>query len=74
LFADEVRMWVFEETLPTGEKLSESINQAHVRAELVPFLVCFTLEQVVPCTIVIIFCSYRVSGELQILARYKAWN
>jgi glycerol-3-phosphate dehydrogenase (NAD+) len=55
LFADEVRMWVFEETLPTGEKLSESINQAHVRAELVPFLVCFTLEQVVPCTVVIIF-------------------
>ncbi|KAL3526359.1 hypothetical protein ACH5RR_011015 [Cinchona calisaya] len=28
-FHDEVRMWVFEETLPNGEKLSEVINQTN---------------------------------------------
>jgi glycerol-3-phosphate dehydrogenase (NAD+) len=28
---DEVRMWVFEEILPTGKKLSESINEQNVR-------------------------------------------
>lgn len=27
---DEVRMWVFEETLPSGEKLSEVINRTNV--------------------------------------------
>lgn len=27
---DEVRMWVFEETLPNGEKLSETINKVNV--------------------------------------------
>lgn len=26
-------MWVFEEILPTGKKLSESINQANVRVQ-----------------------------------------
>ncbi|VAH86294.1 unnamed protein product [Triticum turgidum subsp. durum] len=35
-FHDEVRMWVFEETLPTGEKLSESINQAHENCKYLP--------------------------------------
>jgi hypothetical protein len=30
---DEVRMWVFEEILPTGKKLSESINEENVRTE-----------------------------------------
>ncbi|KAL6960495.1 glycerol-3-phosphate dehydrogenase (NAD(+)) [Sarracenia purpurea var. burkii] len=29
-FHDEVRMWVFEEVLPGGEKLSEVINQTNV--------------------------------------------
>jgi hypothetical protein len=29
--SDEVRMWVFEETLPTGQKLTEVINQTNVR-------------------------------------------
>lgn len=27
---DEVRMWVFEETLPSGEKLTEVINRTNV--------------------------------------------
>lgn len=27
---DEVRMWVFEETVPSGEKLSEVINRTNV--------------------------------------------
>ncbi|XP_044978620.1 glycerol-3-phosphate dehydrogenase [NAD(+)] isoform X2 [Hordeum vulgare subsp. vulgare] len=35
-FHDEVRMWVFEETLPTGEKLSESINQANENCKYLP--------------------------------------
>lgn len=30
---DEVRMWVFEEILPTGKKLSESINEQNVRVQ-----------------------------------------
>ena len=30
---DEARMWVFEEILPTGKKLSESINEENVRTE-----------------------------------------
>lgn len=28
---DEVRMWVFEETLPNGEKLTEVINKTNVK-------------------------------------------
>jgi len=32
-FYDEVRMWVFEEILPTGKKLSESINEQNVRVQ-----------------------------------------
>jgi len=27
---DEVKMWVFEETLPSGEKLTDVINQTNV--------------------------------------------
>ena len=29
--SDEVRMWVFEETLPSGEKLTEVINRTNVK-------------------------------------------
>jgi hypothetical protein len=29
--SDEVRMWVYEETLPNGEKLTDVINQTNVR-------------------------------------------
>lgn len=29
--SDEVRMWVFEEVLPNGEKLSDVINKTNVR-------------------------------------------
>lgn len=28
--SDEVRMWVFEETLPSGEKLTDVINRTNV--------------------------------------------
>ncbi|CAI9752612.1 unnamed protein product [Fraxinus pennsylvanica] len=35
-FHDEVRMWVFEETLPTGEKLSEVINQTNENVKYLP--------------------------------------
>jgi hypothetical protein len=28
--SDEVRMWVYEETLPSGEKLTDVINRANV--------------------------------------------
>ncbi|KAL1564255.1 glycerol-3-phosphate dehydrogenase (NAD(+)) [Salvia divinorum] len=35
-FHDEVRMWVFEETLPTGEKLSEVINKANENVKYLP--------------------------------------
>uniref|UniRef100_A0A0D9VAU5 Glycerol-3-phosphate dehydrogenase [NAD(+)] n=1 Tax=Leersia perrieri TaxID=77586 RepID=A0A0D9VAU5_9ORYZ len=35
-FHDEVRMWVFEEILPTGKKLSESINQANENCKYLP--------------------------------------
>jgi len=30
-WADEVRMWVFEETLASGEKLTDVINKKNVR-------------------------------------------
>ncbi|WVZ14969.1 hypothetical protein V8G54_012535 [Vigna mungo] len=30
-FHDEVRMWVYEETLPSGEKLTDVINRTNVR-------------------------------------------
>lgn len=29
--SDEVRMWVFEEVLPNGEKLTDVINKTNVR-------------------------------------------
>ncbi|CAI9111158.1 OLC1v1011309C2 [Oldenlandia corymbosa var. corymbosa] len=35
-FHDEVRMWVFEETLPNGEKLSEVINQINENVKYLP--------------------------------------
>ncbi|OEL12874.1 hypothetical protein BAE44_0026112, partial [Dichanthelium oligosanthes] len=33
---DEVRMWVFEEILPTGKKLSESINKENENCKYLP--------------------------------------
>ncbi|CAO2833095.1 unnamed protein product [Amaranthus hypochondriacus] len=36
IFHDEVRMWVFDETLPSGEKLSEIINQTNVNVKYLP--------------------------------------
>ncbi|XP_019447428.1 PREDICTED: glycerol-3-phosphate dehydrogenase [NAD(+)]-like isoform X2 [Lupinus angustifolius] len=35
-FNDEVRMWVFEETLPGGEKLTEVINQTNENVKYLP--------------------------------------
>ncbi|KAF9605586.1 hypothetical protein IFM89_017929 [Coptis chinensis] len=35
-FHDEVKMWVFEETLPTGEKLTEVINQTNENVKYLP--------------------------------------
>ncbi|CAL0323250.1 unnamed protein product [Lupinus luteus] len=35
-FDDEVRMWVFEETLPGGEKLSEVINKTNENVKYLP--------------------------------------
>ncbi|KAL4193545.1 hypothetical protein AMTRI_Chr06g200070 [Amborella trichopoda] len=35
-FHDEVRMWVFEETLPSGEKLSEVINRENENVKYLP--------------------------------------
>nr|CAB3479567.1 unnamed protein product [Digitaria exilis] len=35
-FYDEVRMWVFEEMLPTGKKLSESINEENENCKYLP--------------------------------------
>ncbi|GAB4847912.1 hypothetical protein Ancab_026972 [Ancistrocladus abbreviatus] len=35
-FRDEVRMWVFEETLPNGEKLSQAINQTNENVRYLP--------------------------------------
>uniref|UniRef100_A0A0E0LAR5 Glycerol-3-phosphate dehydrogenase [NAD(+)] n=1 Tax=Oryza punctata TaxID=4537 RepID=A0A0E0LAR5_ORYPU len=35
-WSHEVRMWVFEEILPTGKKLSESINQANENCKYLP--------------------------------------
>ncbi|KAH7847727.1 hypothetical protein Vadar_029622 [Vaccinium darrowii] len=35
-FHDEVRMWVFEEELPSGEKLSEVINQTNKNVKYLP--------------------------------------
>lgn len=35
-FQDEVRMWVFEEKLPTGEKLSEVINNTNENVKYLP--------------------------------------
>lgn len=35
-FHDEVRMWVYEEILPCGEKLSEHINRTKVNAKYLP--------------------------------------
>lgn len=35
-FYDEVRMWVFEEILPTGKKLSESINEENENCKYLP--------------------------------------
>ncbi|KAJ3683157.1 hypothetical protein LUZ60_013384 [Juncus effusus] len=36
IFHDEVKMWVYEETLPTGEKLSETINKNHENRKYLP--------------------------------------
>ncbi|XP_010528202.1 PREDICTED: glycerol-3-phosphate dehydrogenase [NAD(+)] 1, chloroplastic-like [Tarenaya hassleriana] len=33
---DEVRMWVFEEVLPNGEKLTDVINKAHENVKYLP--------------------------------------
>ncbi|KAG6421733.1 hypothetical protein SASPL_118290 [Salvia splendens] len=35
-FHDEVRMWVFEETLPSGEKLTEVINKTNENVKYLP--------------------------------------
>ncbi|XP_015579541.2 glycerol-3-phosphate dehydrogenase [NAD(+)] isoform X1 [Ricinus communis] len=35
-FHDEVRMWVFEETLPSGEKLSDVINRTNENVKYLP--------------------------------------
>ncbi|XP_050232697.1 glycerol-3-phosphate dehydrogenase [NAD(+)] isoform X1 [Mercurialis annua] len=35
-FHDEVRMWVFEETLPSGEKLTDAINQSNENVKYLP--------------------------------------
>ncbi|EOY02594.1 PREDICTED: glycerol-3-phosphate dehydrogenase [NAD(+)] [Theobroma cacao] len=35
-FHDEVRMWVFEETLPSGEKLTDVINRTNENAKYLP--------------------------------------
>lgn len=35
-FHDEVRMWVFEEVLPSGEKLSEVINRTNENVKYLP--------------------------------------
>ncbi|KAL0288162.1 UNVERIFIED_CONTAM: Glycerol-3-phosphate dehydrogenase [NAD(+)], partial [Sesamum calycinum] len=35
-FHDEVRMWVFEETLPSGEKLSQVINRTNENVKYMP--------------------------------------
>ncbi|XP_021594720.1 glycerol-3-phosphate dehydrogenase [NAD(+)] isoform X2 [Manihot esculenta] len=35
-FHDEVRMWVFEETLPTGEKLTDVINRTNENVKYLP--------------------------------------
>ncbi|KAK3012828.1 hypothetical protein RJ639_010420 [Escallonia herrerae] len=35
-FHDEVRMWVFEETLPSGEKLTEVINRTNENVKYLP--------------------------------------
>ncbi|XP_065876899.1 glycerol-3-phosphate dehydrogenase [NAD(+)] isoform X1 [Euphorbia lathyris] len=35
-FHDEVRMWVFEETLPTGEKLTDVINRNNENVKYLP--------------------------------------
>ncbi|XP_075493033.1 glycerol-3-phosphate dehydrogenase [NAD(+)]-like [Primulina tabacum] len=35
-FHEEVRMWVFEEVLPTGEKLSEVINRTNENVKYLP--------------------------------------
>lgn len=36
VFCDEVRMWVFEETLPTGEKLTDMINRMNENVKYLP--------------------------------------
>ncbi|XP_020082751.1 glycerol-3-phosphate dehydrogenase [NAD(+)]-like [Ananas comosus] len=36
MFHDEVRMWVYEETLPNGEKLSHTINQTNENCKYLP--------------------------------------
>lgn len=42
--SDEVRMWVYEETLPSGEKLTDVINQTNVRTISSPICIqCFYL-------------------------------
>lgn len=42
--SDEVRMWVFEEVLPNGEKLTDAINKTNVKnmddAVLYLFIYC----------------------------------
>lgn len=35
-FHDEVRMWVYEETLPSGEKLTDVINRANENVKYLP--------------------------------------
>ncbi|RHN50508.1 putative glycerol-3-phosphate dehydrogenase (NAD(+)) [Medicago truncatula] len=35
-FHDEVRMWVYEETLPSGEKLTDVINQTNENVKYLP--------------------------------------
>jgi len=43
--SDEVRMWVYEETLPSGEKLTDVINQTNVRTISSPICIqCFSFN------------------------------
>jgi hypothetical protein len=75
-------MWVFEEILPTGNKLSESINEQNVRvrARLLFLLLDQQIKWLIyDMTLVIMTLNKKtlfllVTGELQILARYKAWK
>ncbi|KAL2942971.1 Glycerol-3-phosphate dehydrogenase [NAD(+)] [Bienertia sinuspersici] len=64
IFHDEIRMWVYAETLPNGEKLVDVINQTNVNVKYLPVRGANMLVFVTPHQFVEDACK-RLAGKLR---------